>query len=225
MLSQNIVVCAYRHDECERVKKCGARVLTIDQLEGLKARVSPLLSDARRTHRPSGAHPPNERKAESLLLLTSSPCHVLVSPCRTRKFSVGRRKRRPTETPPGCGRKMGVLLALPSLVRLGTQVSTDSLSHQYVWPVWSSLSTASIEWLTATSMCLPVAERIGVNAEPECLVKEITPETECIVLASDGVFEFLSSQRVIDIVRFSIPATAVSLMVSHRETRCSAVSA
>jgi serine/threonine protein phosphatase PrpC len=58
-------------------------------------------------------------------------------------------------------------------------------------------------------LCLPVAERIGVNAEPECLVKEITPETECIVLASDGVFEFLSSQRVIDIVRFS---TAVSLM-------------
>jgi serine/threonine protein phosphatase PrpC len=50
--------------------------------------------------------------------------------------------------------------------------------------------------------CAPVAERIGVNAEPECVVKEISPETECIVLASDGVFEFLSSQMVIDIVRF-----------------------
>ena len=25
-----------RRDECERVKRCGARVLTLDQLEGLK---------------------------------------------------------------------------------------------------------------------------------------------------------------------------------------------
>lgn len=28
--------CACRRDECERVKKCGARVLTLDQLEGSK---------------------------------------------------------------------------------------------------------------------------------------------------------------------------------------------
>ncbi len=38
------LVCAcvcvpYRRDECERVKRCGARVLTLDQLEGLKVGV------------------------------------------------------------------------------------------------------------------------------------------------------------------------------------------
>lgn len=30
--------------------------------------------------------------------------------------------------------------------------------------------------------------------------KEITPDVEFIVLASDGVFEFLSSQTVVDMV-------------------------
>lgn len=29
-------MCVYRRDECERVKAAGARVLTLDQIEGLK---------------------------------------------------------------------------------------------------------------------------------------------------------------------------------------------
>lgn len=45
-----------------------------------------------------------------------------------------------------------------------------------------------------------VAERIGVCAEPELLRRELAPEDEFLLIASDGVFEFLSSQAVVDIV-------------------------
>jgi serine/threonine protein phosphatase PrpC len=40
-----------------------------------------------------------------------------------------------------------------------------------------------------------------VTAEPECLINDITQEMAYIVIASDGVFEFLSSQAVIDMVQ------------------------
>ena len=44
-----------------------------------------------------------------------------------------------------------------------------------------------------------VGEDIGVVAEPEILTKEITKGDEMLVIVSDGVFEFLTNQRVIDI--------------------------
>ena len=44
-----------------------------------------------------------------------------------------------------------------------------------------------------------VAESVGVNAEPEFFSKVISDDDEVIVLGSDGVFEFLSNQSVIDI--------------------------
>ena len=45
-----------------------------------------------------------------------------------------------------------------------------------------------------------VAEAIGVTAEPEVLAMELTPNHPFIVLASDGVWEFLTSQDVVDVV-------------------------
>ena len=44
-----------------------------------------------------------------------------------------------------------------------------------------------------------VGEDIGVSAEPEMVTKEITRGDEFLVVASDGVFEFLTNQRVVDI--------------------------
>jgi len=44
-----------------------------------------------------------------------------------------------------------------------------------------------------------IAQAVGVNAEPEMFTKAITEEDEVLVLASDGVFEFLTNQQVIDI--------------------------
>jgi serine/threonine protein phosphatase PrpC len=44
-----------------------------------------------------------------------------------------------------------------------------------------------------------VGEDLGVNAEPEIVTKDVTKGDEILVIASDGVFEFLTNQRVIDI--------------------------
>ena len=45
-----------------------------------------------------------------------------------------------------------------------------------------------------------VAEEIGVFAEPEVLVWPLSRNDKFAVVASDGVFEFLTSQNVVDIV-------------------------
>lgn len=41
-------------------------------------------------------------------------------------------------------------------------------------------------------------EKVGINAEPEILTRELTPDDKIIFLASDGVWEFLTNQKVID---------------------------
>ena len=45
-----------------------------------------------------------------------------------------------------------------------------------------------------------VAESLGVTAEPEILIRRILPKDKYVILASDGVFEFLTNQMVADIV-------------------------
>jgi serine/threonine protein phosphatase PrpC len=50
------------------------------------------------------------------------------------------------------------------------------------------------------------AEAVGVIAEPEVKSVEITPAHLFFVVASDGVFEFLSSQEVVDMVLLSFSA-------------------
>lgn len=47
-----------------------------------------------------------------------------------------------------------------------------------------------------------IAESIGVVANPEIVVLELTQDHPFFVIASDGVFEFLSSQAVVDMVRY-----------------------
>jgi len=61
-----------------------------------------------------------------------------------------------------------------------------------------------------------IAEELGVYAEPEMLTREVTPEDKIIVLASDGVFEFLTNQSVIDICcKFSDPLEACRAVVAE----------
>jgi cGMP-dependent protein kinase len=43
-----------------------------------------------------------------------------------------------------------------------------------------------------------IADKIGVNGEPEMLTREISRNDEILVIASDGIFEFLTNQAVID---------------------------
>lgn len=61
-----------------------------------------------------------------------------------------------------------------------------------------------------------MAEELGVYAEPEMLSRQIVPEDKMIVLASDGVFEFLTNQSVIDIcAKFADPLEACRAVVAE----------
>eukprot|EP00981_Chlorochromonas_danica_P004506 scaffold911_cov162-Ochromonas_danica.AAC.9 len=46
-----------------------------------------------------------------------------------------------------------------------------------------------------------VAKEVGVSAEPEILEWNITPEDRFAVIASDGVFEFITSQAVVNMIQ------------------------
>jgi len=59
-----------------------------------------------------------------------------------------------------------------------------------------------------------VAEDIGVNADAELLTKTVTKGDEFLVIASDGIFEFMTNQSVIDICANSKdPAEACARLV------------
>ncbi|XP_024362435.1 probable protein phosphatase 2C 35 [Physcomitrium patens] len=110
----------YRTDECERVKAYGARVMTLDQMEGLKDATVPCWNDENH----DDGDPPRLWVADDMY--------------------------------PGTA-------------------FTRSIGDS-------------------------VAEKIGVTAVPEVLCLELRPRHPFFLIASDGVFEFLSSQAVVDIV-------------------------
>lgn len=112
----------FRSDELERVKLCGARVLTLDQIEGLKN---------------------------------------------------------------------------PDVQCWGTEEGDDGDPPRLWVPNGMYPGTAFTR-----SIGDSVAETIGVVANPEIVVFELTPNHPFFVLASDGVFEFLSSQTVVEMVIF-----------------------
>ena len=59
-----------------------------------------------------------------------------------------------------------------------------------------------------------MAEELGVFAEPEMLTRDIKPEDRVIVLASDGIYEFLTNQSVVDIcAKFTDPLEGMSYML------------
>mmetsp|Transcript_18550 Transcript_18550/g.29120 ORF Transcript_18550/g.29120 Transcript_18550/m.29120 type:complete len:502 (-) Transcript_18550:7-1512(-) len=113
----------YRRDERKRLKKAGARILTIDQLEGRK---------------------PIEENVED--------------------FNLG-----------------------VDIDEEGDMPRVYCQDHDYPGTAFSR------------SLGDFVAEDIGVNGEPEILTKKVTKGDEIVVIASDGVFEFLTNQRMVDI--------------------------
>lgn len=61
-----------------------------------------------------------------------------------------------------------------------------------------------------------VAEQCGVYAEPEILVWKLNSKDRFVVIASDGVFEFLTSQAVVDAIsKFENPLDAAKHVVSE----------
>ncbi|XP_071698008.1 probable protein phosphatase 2C 35 isoform X2 [Rutidosis leptorrhynchoides] len=113
----------FRNDECERVKECGARVLSVDQVEGVKDPSVQTWGD----EETAGSDPPR--------------------------------------------------LWMQNGMYPGTAF-TRSVGDS-------------------------IAEKIGVVAVPEVSVVQLTDKNPFFVLASDGVFEFLSSQAVVDMIHGS----------------------
>jgi serine/threonine protein phosphatase PrpC/CRP-like cAMP-binding protein len=61
-----------------------------------------------------------------------------------------------------------------------------------------------------------IAEELGVVAEPEMVTRCLKPHDKMIVIASDGVFEFLTNQSVIDIcAKFDDPLEACRAVVAE----------
>jgi len=59
-----------------------------------------------------------------------------------------------------------------------------------------------------------VGESLGVVPDPELLIRELTPNDSYVILASDGVFEFITSQHVADMVgEFKDPLVAARKVV------------
>lgn len=126
----------FRNDEVERVKNCGARVLTLDQIEGLKN---------------------------------------------------------------------------PDMQCWGTEEDDDG-DPPRLW-VQNGMYPGTA---FTRSIGDSIAESIGVVATPEIFVLELTPQHPFFVIASDGVFEFLSSQSVVDMVsKFKDPRDACAAIVAE----------
>ncbi|ESQ50371.1 hypothetical protein EUTSA_v10001889mg [Eutrema salsugineum] len=126
----------FRPDELERVKLCGARVLTLDQIEGLKN---------------------------------------------------------------------------PDVQCWGTEEDDDGDPPRLWVPNGMYPGTAFTR-----SIGDSIAETIGVVANPEIAVVELTPDNPFFVVASDGVFEFISSQTVVDMVaKHKDPRDACAAIVAE----------
>uniref|UniRef100_A0A0E0CJ94 protein-serine/threonine phosphatase n=1 Tax=Oryza meridionalis TaxID=40149 RepID=A0A0E0CJ94_9ORYZ len=126
----------YRTDELERVKECGARVMTLDQIEGLKN---------------------------------------------------------------------------PDVQCWGTEESDDG-DPPRLW-VQNGMYPGTA---FTRSIGDSVAESIGVVANPEIFILELNASHPFFVLASDGVFEFLSSQTVVDMIaKYKDPRDACAAIVAE----------
>jgi serine/threonine protein phosphatase PrpC len=76
----------------------------------------------------------------------------------------------------------------------------DQLGNQ-IGPMRVWLKTEDIPGLAMSrSFGDSTAARVGVNAVPEIKEFTLTPEDKVIVLASDGVWEFLENQDVANLV-------------------------
>lgn len=153
----------HRRDERVRIRKTGARILSLDQIEGLE----PIDKDDAEHDEESwlsGARKGGEKSAES-------------------------------------GGEM----------ILGEEIDEGGDPPRVWHPHGDYPGTAFTR-----SIGDAVAEELGVISDPEMITRNLTPEDKIIVLASDGVFEFLTNQSVIDIcAKFADPLEACRAVVAE----------
>eukprot|EP00605_Chrysophyceae_sp_TOSAG23-4_P001049 GSChrysophyteH1.ASY1.ANO1.1154.1 assembled CDS len=87
----------------------------------------------------------------------------------------------------------------------GAQIFTiDQIEgHEHIHENWGDVWDKTLEkpgCAFTRSIGDSVAESIGVYAEPEIVTWEMQPNDKFVVIASDGVFEFLPNQTVVDML-------------------------
>ena len=83
----------------------------------------------------------------------------------------------------------------------GGRVETRIYDDGYVGPARVYLQFAQVPGLAMSrSLCDTVAKEAGVISEPEITEFKLEQDIKVMILASDGLWEFMSSQEVMDIV-------------------------
>lgn len=80
---------------------------------------------------------------------------------------------------------------------------------------WSGATRLDAEWWGVVSC------RVGVTSVPELCITELTPDDAFIILASDGVWEFIGNQEAVDIIGSSKSVEEGCRSVSSPEADCS----
>jgi serine/threonine protein phosphatase PrpC len=192
----------FRLDECHRVLQAGARVLTLDQLEGLKDPGLPCwTNEADCDGDPPRLWSPNGMFPGTAFTRSIGDSGALLSSLWTQ-----------LALPGSLQHPAAFLSVLPSSVQLAY------IQHRPAYPL--------------IRLCA-AAEDIGVIPDPEVLATQLGPQHAFVVLATDGVWEFISSQKAVEIVAKhnnpydgarSLVAQAYKLWL-QRETRTDDISA
>lgn len=98
-------------------------------------------------------------------------------------------------THPGCGHQMATTLAQHSPAALETMVGAAFVQLQ-------AHAVMDVSGFQVADVCcyFAAAETIGVCAEPELAIRNLTPANPFFLIGSDGIFEFMPSQTVVDMV-------------------------
>lgn len=108
---------------------------------------------------------------------------------------------------PEFGRQMGTIQ---------DQLSPDPSEMRYVCLLSYFFVDLHEDLLTTASDDIQVAETLGVVADPELYVKKLTKSDKYVIIASDGVWEFLTNQAVLDIVDKSVdPLEACNAVIDQ----------
>ena len=88
--------------------------------------------------------------------------------------------------------------------------------------VW--LSNMDIPGLAmARSLCDAVAHQAGVISEAECFVHDLLPTTKVLITASDGLWEFIENQEVLDLIQHCVADAkadeALKILVAESKKR------
>lgn len=182
----------FRKDECERVRAEGARVMTLDQLEGLKvSRCSTSCCWSRATVMRGfrvTAGPQWSRAWRAYGVAPAALCAAM--------------DRSAVESVQTCSVDTAPYDALPNAAVQDPDVDYWGSEEQNggdpprLWFPNAMLPGTAFTRSIGDS----TAERIGVMADPETLKRDLTPKDGMLILASDGIFEFMSNQTVVDMI-------------------------